>query len=268
MSASAPLSSSPPAVDRLLEAVHFAAVRHRGQRRNNAEAAPYINHPVGVAHLLLREAGVTDPQVLCAAVLHDTLEDTQTTFEELVTHFGPEIAGMVRECTDDPLLPKAGQKRRQVETMPGKSPGARLVKLADKLYNLRDLQAQTPTGWSREKVEGYFQVGREVAEAGRGTNAALDRALDEVFAGEFLFEGQRYPCLPAKAIAACPTSGSSASQADPGEWEHHVFEGKGLGTQSNPFFAGRKTGVWVRTIPKPSQAIPQADPFPQPTITD
>ncbi|XP_051920009.1 guanosine-3',5'-bis(diphosphate) 3'-pyrophosphohydrolase MESH1 isoform X2 [Hippocampus zosterae] len=130
----------------LLETVNFAAEKHRNQRRKDIEQTPYINHPIGVARILSHEAGVTDIVVLQAALLHDTLEDTDTKPEELETKFGQIVARIVQEVTDDKSLPKQERKRLQVEHAPHCSHQAKLVKLADKLYNLRDLNRCTPVG--------------------------------------------------------------------------------------------------------------------------
>ncbi|XP_069321802.1 guanosine-3',5'-bis(diphosphate) 3'-pyrophosphohydrolase MESH1 isoform X2 [Eulemur rufifrons] len=130
----------------LLEAADFAARKHRQQRRKDPEGTPYINHPIGVARILTHEAGITDIAVLQAALLHDTVEDTDTTLDEVELHFGAQVRRLVEEVTDDKTLPKMERKRLQVEQAPHSSPGAKLVKLADKLYNLRDLNRCTPEG--------------------------------------------------------------------------------------------------------------------------
>ncbi|KAG9352297.1 hypothetical protein JZ751_020710 [Albula glossodonta] len=130
----------------LLETAHFAAEKHKNQRRKDPEGTPYINHPIGVARILSHEGGVTDIEVLQAALLHDTVEDTDTSFAELEAAFGPKVARIVREVTDDKTLAKQERKRQQVEHAPHCSHQAKLVKLADKLYNLRDLNRCTPTG--------------------------------------------------------------------------------------------------------------------------
>src|SRR5260370_36262727 len=123
----------------LLRATTFAAEKHKNQSRKNAGGTPYINHPVAVAELLAREGGVDDITVLVAAVLHDTIEDTQTSLEELKNLFGPEVAGVVAEVTDDKLRPKAERKRLQIEHAAEPSSRAKLVKLADKICNVRDV---------------------------------------------------------------------------------------------------------------------------------
>lgn len=121
--------SETPDVGRLLGAVHYAAVKHRDQRRKNAAQAPYINHPIGVAHLLWQKGGILDTDVLMAAVLHDTVEDTDATHEELVSVFGQSVADIVKDVTDDKSKRKDERKRHQVEHAKHISTNAKLVKL-------------------------------------------------------------------------------------------------------------------------------------------
>src|SRR5687767_6285872 len=106
----------------LLRALEFAARKHRDQRRKGCDEAPYINHCIGVANLLTSVAGVTDVTVLAAAVLHDTVEDTDATPEELEAQFGAAVRSLVMECTDDKSLPKQVRKELQVTNAPHKSP--------------------------------------------------------------------------------------------------------------------------------------------------
>src|SRR3954464_12991765 len=122
---------TPDAVGQLLAALHFAADKHRDQRRKDAGASPYINHPIEVAELLARVGGVRDLVVLQAAILHDTIEDTQTTPGELEAHFGARVRKVVEEVTDDTTLLKVDRKRLQIEHAPHLSREAQLVKLAD-----------------------------------------------------------------------------------------------------------------------------------------
>ncbi|XP_052819618.1 guanosine-3',5'-bis(diphosphate) 3'-pyrophosphohydrolase MESH1-like [Mya arenaria] len=165
----------------VIRCTDFAAIKHKNQRRKDQDRTPYINHPIGVANILTHEAGVTDLQVIQAALLHDTVEDTQTTFEEIDQHFGPEVCGIVKEVTDEKGLTKMARKEAQIKHAPGASPKAKLVKLADKLYNLRDLNRQTPVGWSEERVQEYFVWAAKVVEGLRGTNARMEHDLDELF---------------------------------------------------------------------------------------
>ena len=162
----------------LIAAIAFAADKHRNQRRKDAEASPYINHPIALANLLVNEAGVEDQRVLVAAVLHDTVEDTMTTEQELVRHFGKEVADIVIEVTDDKALPKAERKRLQVAHAPHISRRARLVKLADKICNLRDITTSPPADWSVDRKREYFDWAKAVVDGLRGVHPGLEHLFD------------------------------------------------------------------------------------------
>lgn len=162
----------------VLDAAAFAADKHRRQRRKDAEATPYINHPLALATILAKEGGVADAEVIAAALLHDTVEDTETTPAELEARFGPTVAAIVAEVTDDKSLPKAERKRLQVTRAAHKSPGAKLVKLADKIANLRDIAASPPADWDAARKADYIRWASEVVSGMRGTNAALEAAFD------------------------------------------------------------------------------------------
>jgi GTP diphosphokinase / guanosine-3',5'-bis(diphosphate) 3'-diphosphatase len=148
----------------VIRAVEFAAQKHRMQRRKDSDASPYINHPIALMHVLCLDGGIIDPVVLAAAALHDTIEDTETTEEELRTTFGEEIAQIVVEMTDDKSLPKEERKRLQIEHAHRMSREAALVKLADKICNLRDVAANPPLGWSLERQLEYFDWARAVVD--------------------------------------------------------------------------------------------------------
>jgi len=163
-------------------AVQFASEKHRTQRRKDHEASPYINHPLALAKLLANEGGVDDVEVLCAAVLHDTIEDTNTTHEELRSLFGGAIATMVQEVTDDKTLPKSVRKQRQIEHAPLISRGAQLIKLADKICNLRDVLNSPPTSWTNKRRLEYLAWSGEVVKGLRGINANLELIFDELYA--------------------------------------------------------------------------------------
>jgi guanosine-3',5'-bis(diphosphate) 3'-pyrophosphohydrolase len=165
-----------------LKALAFAAHKHRDQRRKDAEASPYINHPIALADVLVNEGGVSDVEVLCAALLHDTVEDTDTTLDELESHFNRKIARIVAEVTDDKRLPKAERKRLQVEHAPALSPEAKLVKLADKICNLRDVSDRPPAQWSVERRREYFDWAKSVVDGVRGSHPALEAAFDAAYA--------------------------------------------------------------------------------------
>jgi GTP diphosphokinase / guanosine-3',5'-bis(diphosphate) 3'-diphosphatase len=168
-------------VARLIKAADFAALKHRRQRRKDAEASPYINHPLALARVLKVEAGVGDVEVLVAAILHDTVEDTETTVEELSGAFGPAVAAIVAEVTDDKRLPKPERKRLQVEHAPHISAKAKLVKLADKICNLRDVVDSPPAHWPLERRRAYFEWAKAVIEGMRGVHPGLERIFDEAY---------------------------------------------------------------------------------------
>ena len=166
----------------LLRALAFAAHKHRDQRRKDAEASPYINHPIALADVLVNEGGITDVEVLCAALLHDTVEDTATTHEELVNAFGSRVARIVAEVTDDKALAKAERKRLQIEHAPGLSAEAKLVKLADKICNLRDVAERPPAKWDLERRREYFDWAKRVVAGVRGVHPRLEAAFDAAYA--------------------------------------------------------------------------------------
>jgi guanosine-3',5'-bis(diphosphate) 3'-pyrophosphohydrolase len=165
----------------LLKALAFAAHKHRDQRRKDAGASPYINHPIALADVLVNEGGVHDVEVVCAALLHDTVEDTATTHEELVNAFGARIARIVAEVTDDKRLPKAERKRLQIEHAPHVSREAKLVKLADKICNLRDVADRPPAGWDLARRREYFEWAKRVIDGLRGTPGNDMRRLAAAF---------------------------------------------------------------------------------------
>ncbi|XP_002157565.3 guanosine-3',5'-bis(diphosphate) 3'-pyrophosphohydrolase MESH1 [Hydra vulgaris] len=168
-------------IKKLVEAFDFAAKKHSKQTRKNIDKTPYINHPIGVASIISSEAGITDVDILISAVLHDTVEDTNTTFEELEINFGKKIRGIVEECSDDKTLEKDVRKQMQIEKAPFSSYEAKVVKLADKLYNLRDLLINTPVGWSEGRVNEYFIWALQVVRGLKGTNSVLETELESIF---------------------------------------------------------------------------------------
>lgn len=166
----------------LTRALAFAAHKHRDQRRKDEGASPYINHPIALAELLVHAGGVDDAVVLAAALLHDTLEDTETTPDELCAAFGEKIAAIVAEVSDDKTLEKQERKRLQIAHAPALSRRARLVKLADKTCNLRDVAERPPAGWSLQRRQEYFDWARAVIDGIRGTHAALEAVFDAAYA--------------------------------------------------------------------------------------
>jgi GTP diphosphokinase / guanosine-3',5'-bis(diphosphate) 3'-diphosphatase len=165
----------------VFRALSFAAEKHRDQRRKDDHGSPYINHPIALARVLCDEAGVTDPDILCAALLHDTVEDTDTTPEELETQFGPLVRGIVLEVSDDKSLPKAERKRLQIAHAAVATRGAKLVKLADKICNLRDVALNPPVGWDLDRRQAYFDWARNVVAGMRGTHPVLEELFDQAY---------------------------------------------------------------------------------------
>ena len=166
-------------LSRLLFAVNFAADRHRDQRRKGPDATPYINHPLAVAALLANDGGITDLELLIAAVLHDTVEDTNTSCDEITELFGNAIGDLVAEVTDDKSLPKERRKQLQVENASHKSDRAKQLKIADKICNLRDIDAASPKDWDRDRKTQYLDWALRVIEGCRGINPALDQLFDQ-----------------------------------------------------------------------------------------
>jgi guanosine-3',5'-bis(diphosphate) 3'-pyrophosphohydrolase len=168
-------------MNRLIYAIAFAADRHRNQRRKDSEASPYINHPIALANVLANEADITDEAVLVAAVLHDTIEDTDTSHDELSRIFGQEVARIVAEVSDDKSLPKAERKRLQIEHAAKISESAKLVKLADKICNLRDIVAMPPADWTADRKRTYFAWAKQVVDQIRGVHPALEALFDAAY---------------------------------------------------------------------------------------
>jgi guanosine-3',5'-bis(diphosphate) 3'-pyrophosphohydrolase len=166
----------------VLQALAFAADKHRDQRRKDAAASPYINHPIALANVLVREGAVSEPEVVAAALLHDTLEDTQTSPGELRTAFGERVARIVAEVTDDKSLPKAERKRLQIEHAATMSREAKLVKLADKICNLRDMADHPPAKWDLVRRREYFEWAKAVIDGLRGVHPKLEALFDAAYA--------------------------------------------------------------------------------------
>jgi guanosine-3',5'-bis(diphosphate) 3'-pyrophosphohydrolase len=167
-------------METVLRAAMFAAEKHRTQRRKDIDT-PFINHPLQLAYILV-QADIEDPVVLAAALLHDTIEDTNTTHDEIEIVFGHEIANIVSECTDDKNLGKMERKQAQIDHAAKISPKAKLVKLADKIANVSDIDGAPPAGWSLERKREYFDWAKKVVDQMRGTNKVLEARFDAEYA--------------------------------------------------------------------------------------
>jgi hypothetical protein len=164
----------------LLCAIDFSAKKHRHQRRKGLRALPYINHPIEVATLLATVGGITDPSVLVAAVLHDTIEDTKTKAKEVEEQFGRKVRRTVEAVTDNKNLPKSERKRLQVRHAPHLSRPAKMLKIADKLSNIRDVIDEPAAGWPLIRRWEYLDFAEEVVSGCRGCNAALEAEFQRV----------------------------------------------------------------------------------------
>lgn len=164
----------------ILKALHFAATKHRHQRRKDVEASPYINHPIEVAELLVRVGSVQDLTTLQAAILHDTIEDTNTTPEELDEAFGSEVRCVVEELSDDKRLPKAERKRLQIEHGPQLSERAKQIKLADMISNVRSVTQTPPANWPLARRREYLDWTEQVVAGLQGCNTSLEGLYREL----------------------------------------------------------------------------------------
>lgn len=170
--------TTPETLRRITAAFDLAARAHTGQTRKGSRAEPYVNHVADVAARLARSPQATEAMVV-AAILHDVVEDTEVTLEDIRQRFGEEVAGYVAEVTDDMDLPKEERRRLQVERAPTKSPGAKRIKLADKASNLAALSDSPPHWWNAAERRSYLDWAREVAQGLRGVDPLLEVAFDE-----------------------------------------------------------------------------------------
>jgi guanosine-3',5'-bis(diphosphate) 3'-pyrophosphohydrolase len=167
-------------LDTLLQAAKFAANKHDGQRRKGADAEPYIVHPLDVAFLLTNIGKVDDFDILIAAILHDTVEDTNTTKEEIVELFGENVASIVAEVTDDKSLKKEERKQEQVKHAPHMSVSAKQLKMCDKISNITDVMRNPAMDWSKQRKLEYIEWGERVFAGLRGVNEHLEKYFDDL----------------------------------------------------------------------------------------
>ncbi len=175
-------------VQRILAAAHFAAQCHAAQKRKGDAGEPYINHLIEVAELIACSGEVLDTNLVMAGFLHDTVEDTGVSPQELEQRFGGDVASLVMEVTDDKSLPKEMRKALQVKNAPQKSPRAQTLKLADKISNLRSLLSSPPANWSTERKREYFEWARDVISGLTAPNASLKAEFDRTYARIFELE--------------------------------------------------------------------------------
>jgi len=164
----------------ILKAAHFSAQKHSTQRRKDENESPYINHPISVALAIAQIGGVDDPEILAAALLHDTLEDTETTPEELEDEFGKKVCEYVLDVTDDKTLPKEERKRRQIEHAKKISNGAALIKLGDKISNVTDVINNPPEDWDNNRRKEYLDWAEKVIENCPKVNDRMENKFQEI----------------------------------------------------------------------------------------
>lgn len=172
----------PDPIAQLLRAANYAAMKHQHQRRKDATSTPYINHPLAVARVLLEEGSVRDLDLLAAALLHDTLEDTDATELEIRQQFGAGVLQLVQEVTDDGSLPKARRKQLQEAGASQLTARAKQLRVADKICNIGELSPASPAGWELERKLEYLEWGARVVAGCRGVNTRLDRLFDKTTA--------------------------------------------------------------------------------------
>jgi GTP diphosphokinase / guanosine-3',5'-bis(diphosphate) 3'-diphosphatase len=176
-------SSNTDPFNLVIRAAYFAGEKHRLQRRSDVEQTPYINHPLELAHILTEEGGINCLDTICASLLHDTLEDTVTSSDELKKHFGEIITSIVMEVSNDMTLTSQQRRVYELEKVASLSQKAKLVKIVDKLANIRDVSTMPPMGWTREKKQNYFDFALEIVNK---IGSASPR-LHEIFLRDYHF---------------------------------------------------------------------------------
>jgi len=177
----------PNETTKLVRALHYATEQHRNQRRKDEAATPYINHPITLLHILNVEVGIEDNDVLIAALLHDVIEDCsgphqmhiELRRQEIREQFGETVLSYVEAVSDDTSLSQKARKQAQIEHAAHIPHGAKLVKIADKTANLRDISSHPPANWSPERKTEYFAWAKQVVDVVRGSHEGLEGLFDE-----------------------------------------------------------------------------------------
>jgi guanosine-3',5'-bis(diphosphate) 3'-pyrophosphohydrolase len=195
-------------VANVIGALHFAAHKHRSQPRKDEAKTPYINHVIAVVHTLATVGDVSEPVPLMAAALHDTIEDTETSWQELEERFGSEVCRTVREVTDDKSLPKQERKRLQIEHASHLSDGAKELKLADKTCDMLDVIENPAVGWSLDRRIDYLDWTEKSAAGCRGVNEALEAHYDRVLQRGREVSGES-ESMTNSVVASSPTSATA-----------------------------------------------------------
>ena len=164
----------------IMMAAKYASIQHKNQRRKDSEKTPYINHPIDVAEFLTSN-DVNDRETIVGGILHDVIEDTDGTYDEIKNLFGENVAKIVEECSDDKKLNKIMRKRLQIEHAASISDKAKLVKLADKYSNISGLLETPPASWSKDEITGYVYWGFAVCKQLSGINSKIDEQILNLF---------------------------------------------------------------------------------------
>lgn len=166
---------------KLLKAIDFAADKHKYQRRKGDDnMVPYINHPIQIAKLIAENYGTGNVELLIAAILHDIIEDTETSPEEIEEKFGTRVREIVLEVSDDKNLVKAERKRLQVENSHRISNEAKIIKLGDKICNVKDMINSPPKDWTIERIIEYISWSKNVIKGVKGVNKKLEEIFEKV----------------------------------------------------------------------------------------
>jgi len=160
-------------INLILKALNFAAFKHKYQRRKGDEHLPYINHPIKVAFIISEIGKIDDPIIISSAILHDVIEDTETSEEEIEKEFGNNIASIVKELTDNINFEKQKRKKLQIKKAPFLSREATIIRIADKIANIEDITSSPPIGWSYERKEEYLEWAEKVVKACKNVNNDL-----------------------------------------------------------------------------------------------
>lgn len=166
-------------IQTILSAAQYAAEKHADQKRKGGE--PFINHLIEVAHLVSTALPEPDSNLVAAAFLHDTIEDTGVTAAELTERFGQDVTALVLEMTDDKSLPTEVRKRLQVEHAPKLSVRAQVIKLADKISNLHSIISSPPPNWDYKRKKQYFDWGKQVVDGLTAPNPILKAEFEKTF---------------------------------------------------------------------------------------
>ncbi len=164
----------------LLKAINFAARKHRFQNRKGMDNIPYINHCIQVADSLANIGNEKDTSTLIAAVLHDTLEDTQTELHEIEELFGKEVSDIDTEITDDMSMTPEERKEIQLSQIEKLSVKAKKIRIADKACNIKDI-SRPGLKWTKDRKLDYLKYSKDLIDKIRGTNEFLEQEFDRQF---------------------------------------------------------------------------------------